>query len=387
VTDSYDVVVIGGGVMGCATLHYLAKMGVTNALLLERDTLAAGSTGRSMTILRNHYSNAITTRMAEESRNVIADFESETGHPGGFVNTGYVFLVIPGQEEALRTNVALQNEHGVDSRAMTPEEAAAQWPEINFEGVAAVAFEPDSGYADSSAVTNGFALSAREAGAEVRLGANVTGIVLDGGRAVGVDTDQGRINAGAVVLTAGPWIPEFLHSAGAPLPLSWVRHQVVKLHRPLNKIPTHPIIADTSNGISFRPDAGDLTLIGIREDPTDRDTYNQSVDPSCAADSLEYLVNRYPAFDEAGWDGGWSGLFTVTPDHHPIIDRVPGIDNLVVGAGFSGHGFKLSPTIGRALAELAMHGKSTSIDMSALRFTRFAEDDLLSSAYGASVFA
>ena len=386
-TDSYDVVVIGGGVMGCATLHYLAKMGVKNSLLLERDTLAAGSTGRSMTILRNHYSNAITTRMAEESRNVIADFESETGHPGGFVNTGYVFLVIPGQEEALRTNVALQNKHGVDSRAMTPEEAATQWPEINFEGVAAVAFEPDSGYADSSAVTNGFALSARESGAEVRLGVNVTGIVLNSGRAVGVETNQGRINAGAVVLTAGPWIPELLHSVGAPLPLTWVRHQVVKLHRPLNKIPTHPIIADTSNGISFRPDAGDLTLIGIREDPTDRDTYNQSVDPSCAADSLEYLVNRYPAFDEAGWDGGWSGLFTVTPDHHPIIDLVPGIDNLVVGAGFSGHGFKLSPTIGRGLAELAVNRKSTSIDMSVLRFTRFADDDMLSSAYGASVFA
>ena len=254
--------------------------------------------------------------------------------------------------------------------------------EINFEGVAAVAYEPDSGYADSSAVTNGFALSARESGAEVRLG-----IVVERGRAVAVETDRGRINAGAVVLTAGPWIPEFLQSVGAPLPLSWVRHQVVKLHRPLNKIPTHPIIADTSNGISFRPDVDDLTLIGIREDPTDRDTYNRSVDPSCAAESLEYVVKRYPAFDEAGWDGGWSGLFTITPDHHPVIDRVPGIDNLVVGAGFSGHGFKLSPTIGRALAELTLHKRSTSIDMSALRFARFAEDDLLGSAYGATVFA
>ncbi len=385
--DSYDVVVIGGGVMGCAALHYLAKMGATSTLLLERDTLAAGSTGRSMTILRMHYSNAITTQMAKESRDVIADFEAETGHPGGFVNTGYLFLVEPGREEALHTNSALQRKHGIDSRALTPEEAAAQWPEINFEGVAAVAYEPDSGYADSSAVTNGFALSARESGAEVRLGSNVTGIVVERGRAVAVETDRGRINAGAVVLTAGPWIPEFLQSVGAPLPLSWVRHQVVKLHRPLNKIPTHPIIADTSNGISFRPDVDDLTLIGIREDPTDRDTYNRSVDPSCAAESLEYVVKRYPAFDEAGWDGGWSGLFTITPDHHPVIDRVPGIDNLVVGAGFSGHGFKLSPTIGRALAELTLHKRSTSIDMSALRFARFAEDDLLGSAYGATVFA
>ncbi|MDA1256959.1 MAG: FAD-binding oxidoreductase [Chloroflexi bacterium] len=386
-TDAYDVVVIGGGVMGCATLHYLAKMGVTNTLLLERDTLASGSTGRSMTILRMHYSNAITTHMAKESRDVIADFEAETGHPSGFVNTGYLFLVESGQEEALRTNVALQRSHGVDSQPFTPQQAASNWPEIDFDGVAAVAYEPDSGYADSSAVTNGFALSAREHGAEVRLGTTVTGIAIERGRAVGVETTEGRIDAGAVVLTAGPWIPEFLHSVGAPLPLSWVRHQVIKLHRPLDKIPSHMIIADTSNGISFRPDAGDLTLIGIREDPTDRDTYNQSVDPSCAAESLEYLAKRYPAFDDAGWDGGWSGLFTVTPDHHPVIDRVPGVDNLVVGAGFSGHGFKLSPTIGRALAELAVHGRSTSIDMSPLRFTRFAEDDLLQSAYGECVFA
>ncbi|MFP6678810.1 MAG: FAD-binding oxidoreductase [Dehalococcoidia bacterium] len=385
--DSYDVIVIGGGVMGCATMHYLAKMGVTNTLLLERDTLTAGSTGRSLAILRMHYSNAITTQMARESRDVIADFESETGYPGGFVETGYVFMVQEGQENALKVNASLQREFGVDSRTLEPETAASYWPEINFEGVPAVAFEPNSGYADSSAVTNGFALSSREHGAKVQLDTNVTGIIIQGGRAVAVETDKGRINAGAVVLTAGPWIPEFLKSIGAPLPLSWVRHQVIKLHRPLNKIPTHPIVADTSNGISFRPDVGDLTLIGIREDPTDRDTYNQSVDPSTVAESLEYLVNRYPAFDEAGWDGGWSGLFTVTPDHHPVIDSVPGISNMVVGAGFSGHGFKLSPSIGRALAELVLHGRSTSIDMSPLRFTRFAENDLLGSAYGASVFA
>lgn len=386
-SDSYDVVVIGGGVMGCATLHYLAKLGVTNTLLLERDTLASGSTGLSMAILRMHYSNEITTRMAKESRDVIADFESETGHPGGFVNTGYLFLVAPGQEDALRTNVALQRSHGVDSRALTPEEAARNWPDIVFDGVAAIAYEPDSGYADSSAVTNGFALSAREAGAEVRIGVTVTGIVVERGRAIAVETAEGRINAGAVVLTAGPWIPEFLHSVGAPLPLSWVRHQVVKLHRPLNRIPSHPIIADTASGISFRPDAADLTLIGTREDPTDRDSYNRSVDASCAAESLEYVVQRYPAFDEAGWDGGWAGLFTITPDYHPVIDRVPGVDNLAVGAGFSGHGFKLSPTIGRALAEIIVHGRATTIDMSPLRFTRFAEGDLMGSAYGANVFA
>ena len=102
---SYDVAVIGGGVMGCSALHYLAKLGVSNSVLLERDGLAEGSTGRSMAILRMHYSNVVTTQMAWWSRGVIAEFEQETGHPGGFVNTGYLFLVKPGHEEALRRNV------------------------------------------------------------------------------------------------------------------------------------------------------------------------------------------------------------------------------------------------------------------------------------------
>lgn len=386
-TERYDVVVIGGGVMGCAALHYLAKLGVTNTLLLERDTLACGSTGLSMAILRMHYSNAITTRMARESRDIIANFEDETGHPGGFVKTGYLFLAARGQEAALGKNTALSQAEGIDARAMTPDEAARDWPDLRFDGVGAVAYEPGSGYADSSAVTNGFALSARASGARVRLGVTVTGIVTERGRAVGVETSEGRIEAGAVVLTAGPWATEFLESVGAPLPISWVRHQVVRLHRDLERIPTHPIIADTASGLSFRPDAGDLTLIGVREDPTDRDTYNQSVDASVAGESLECVVRRMPAMESAGWDGGWSGLFTITPDHHPVIDRVPGVDNLVCGVGFSGHGFKLSPTIGRALAELVIHGRATTIDMTPLRFTRFAEGDLLGSAYGATVFA
>ncbi len=386
-SKSFDVAVIGGGVMGCAALHYLAKLGVTRTVLLERDTLAAGSTGRSLALLRMHYSNEVTTRMAWWSRQVIADFEEETGHPGGFVQTGYLFLAGQGQEQAMRRNVELGQSLGVDEELLTPDEAASRWPEINFDDMAAVAYEPLSGYADSSGVTSGFAQSARAAGAQVRLGANVTGITTKSGRAVEIELDGETVPCGAALIAAGPWTTELLESLGAPLPLSWVRHQIIRLHRPMDALPNHPAIGDLPGGTSVRPDSGDTTLMGARSDPTDRDPYKQTPDTDAVMEAMVSLTARIPAMEEAGWDGGWAGLFTVTPDWHPVLDRVPGYENLYVACGFSGHGFKLSPAIGRAMAELIAQGRSGSIDISQLRFTRFAEGNLIRSAYGASVFA
>ncbi len=373
--------------MGCAILHYLAKLGVTRTVLLERHTLASGSTGRSLAILRMHYSNEVTTRMAWWSRAVIADFQQETGHPGGFVRTEYLFLAGEGQEKALRHNVSLGRSLGVNTEYITPEEAQRRWPKMRFDNVTAVAHEPLSGYADSSAVTSGFAQSARSAGAQVRLGQEATGIAASAGRAIEVEVGGDTIECGAAVIAAGPWNPELLESLGAPLPLTWTRHQIIRVHRPLDLVPDHPSVGDLPGGISFRPDAGDTTLIGARADPVQRDSLKQTPDADAAAEALTSLARRMPEMEEAGWDGGWDGLFTVTPDWHPVLDRVPGFENVYVAAGFSGHGFKLSPAIGRALAELIVHGASTSIDISQLRFTRFAEGKTVESAYGANVFA
>lgn len=386
--SAVDVVIVGGGVMGAATAFYLARSGVRDVLLLERDALGAGGTGRSMAILRMHYSNDVTVRMAHESRTVIADFERVVGGPSGFVRTGYVLLVSPGQAGALRRNVALGRSLGVDARALTPGEGSGVLPQgFALDGVGAVAFEPDSGYADSSAVTNGFASAARRSGVRIALGVTVLSVLVRNGKVQGVQTPFGPVSARTVVLVAGAGTPDLLKGIGVDLPLSFVRHQVVKLHRPLDRLPTHPTIADVPGCLSFRPDSGDLTLVGIREDPVDSIEYRRTVDTEVAREAMDSLANRLGAMADAGWDGGWAGLFDVTPDWHPVIDLVPGIDGLVCGVGFSGHGFKLSPAVGRALAELVVHGETRAIDMRALRFTRFEEGDLLKSAYGGTVFA
>ncbi len=182
-----------------------------------------------------------------------------------------------------------------------------------------------------------------------------------------------------------------LEKIGAPLPIHTVRHQVIRLQQQhdFSEVaePFHPIVVHIPSGLSARPDTPGHALIGYREDKVDRDTYNQGVDTDVAIEGMTILSDIIPAYADATWAGGWSGLFTVSPDWNPVIDYVPGFENLVVGAGFSGHGFKMSPAIGRSLAELATGAEETTFDLHPLRFTRFEEGDLLKSAYGGNVFA
>jgi glycine/D-amino acid oxidase-like deaminating enzyme len=131
-----------------------------------------------------------------------------------------------------------------------------------------------------------------------------------------------------------------------------------------------------------------MTFIGFGDDEeSDVDTYNQGIEMAELPDTLGKLARRMPAMTDSYFRGGWSGLFTTTPDWHPILDRVPGIEGLYCAVGFSGHGFKLSPMIGATMAELIVHGRASTVDISQLRFTRFAEGDLMTSSYRYRVLA
>ena len=386
-----DIVIIGGGVMGCATAHYLAESGVKDVVLLERDTLASGSTGKSMTILRMHYSNSLTTEMAWWSREVIADFEDAVGSASGFVQNGWVMLPGAGNESAAIFNVDMGQSLGVATEVLSIDEARSRWDYMNFGDSECVVYESKSGYADSHLVTTGFADSARRNGAEIKLGTSVSAFKTAGNKVEAVETESGDMyHADCFVLTAGPWNSDLLAMLGVELPLHTVRHQVIRLrHQETfaeSADPHHPIIAHIPTTLSARPDMPGTTLIGYREDVADRDNYNRGVDADVAAEAISTLASIVPAYADAGWNGGWSGLFTVTPDWNPVVDTVLGWDNVVIGAGFSGHGFKMSPAIGKSLAELSI-GVDTTFDLHPLRFTRYEEGDLLESAYGGNVFA
>ncbi len=382
-----DIVIVGGGVMGCSILYNLANMGAGNLVLLERDTLGSGSTGRSQAICRMHYSNPVTTLMAWESMKIYRSFPEIVGAESGYVTTGYVVVVGPQDREAIAQNVAMQQGLGIDTRIVTPDDVAELAPMLHVQDAGGLAYEPQSGYADPHSITSGYAVRARELGARVVLGSPVRSIEMDGGRVTAVVSDQERIETENVIVAAGPWAAGLLSPLGIELPLDTVRHQLLVMRRPPGKIPHHPGVGDIAQEFSFRPDSVDLTLVGGREDPADPDTYNQGVDLDMVEEYTTKLVHRMPAMSEGGFQRGWSGLFTITPDWHPILDRVPGISGLYCAVGFSGHGFKLAAMVGTAMAELVLEGQATAVDLRPLRFSRFEEGDLMTSRYRYNVLA
>ncbi len=383
-----DAVVIGGGVMGCSILYNLAARGVSNTLLLEMDALGSGSTSRSQAILRMHYSNEVTTRMAWESLRVYRDFEEIVGGPSGYTKTGYALIVDGSDRRALRENVAMQRAIGVNTGEMSPEEMTRAAPALRISGSESCAFEPESGYADTHSVTQSYAAAARRLGASIATQAPALSIEVSGGRAAAVRTPQGRVSAPIVVVAAGPWSQRVLSKAGIDAPLETVRHQVFVLRRPESLERMHPIIGDVANDLSARPDIGGLTLVGVGEDEHgDPDGYDKGVNMGMVRGVAERLERRIPGMSQAKFLRGWSGLFTITPDWHPILDRVGPVDGLYAAVGFSGHGFKLAPMVGATMAELITDGKAASIDISQLGLDRFAEGRLLQSRYAMSVLA
>ena len=383
-----EAVVIGGGVMGCGILYNLAERGVTDTVLLEKDVLGSGSTGRSQAILRMHYSNEVTTRMAWDSLAIFRDFHEITGMPSGYTKTGYFVIVGPEDRAAMLENVAMQRAAGVDTSIVTAEDVQEIAPMVRTFDGESFAYEPESGYADPYSVTTGYANAARERGARILSESPAVGIEITANRVTAVLTESERIETPIAVVAAGPWSGPLLASIGVDVPLRPIRHQVVMLRRSQDVVPDHPIIGDVVNDMSPRPDAGNLTLIGVGEDEeASPDTFNQGVDMPMVEATFEKLVKRMPGMARALFRGGWSGLFTTTPDWHPVLDRVEGIDGLYIAVGFSGHGFKLSPMIGVVMSELITEGGATSLDISEMSLDRFAEGRLMRSRYSMQVLA
>ena len=396
-TETADAVIIGGGIMGCSIACNLASTagahGLRKIVLLERDTLGSGSTGRSSGAIRMHYSTAVNAEMAWHSLSIFRNFDEIVGGDCGYVETGY--LVFAGQEDldAFWSNMATQQSVGVNTDIITASDAARLAPGFAVEDAAAIAYEPLSGHADSSATAYAYATRARAQGVSIRLQTPATGIETsgDGSRVVAVLTAGGvRIETGIAVVATGPWSGRFLQGHGIEAPVVATRHEVLHFRRPPDLGPLHPGGADISNRIYFRPEGRELTLVGngntsdVVDDP---EVFAQRASPAFIQDVWQRLVRRIPSMVDAELAAGYAGLYTNTPDSHPIMDRVDGLDGLFLCTGFSGHGFKLSPMVGKLMAELVGHGEATSMDISPLRLSRFAEGALNNAGYGFDVLA
>ncbi len=388
-TKTTEAVVIGGGVMGTSILYNLASRGVKAPVLLERDRLGSGSTGRSSGIIRMHYSTEVCTRLSWESYQIFMNFDEIVGGDVAFVKTGFMLFVPEDAVGGIEHNVAIQQAVGVDARIVSRQEAQELAPGFEFGDSEAFGWEPESGHADPSGTAMAYAARSRDMGADVVLESPATGVEIENGRVVAVTTATERYETPIAVVATGPWSARFLPTLGVEVPLEATRHEVFFIRRPMDKLPSMPGGADMANLTYFRPEGADLTLVGNGnvEAEVDPDTYNPRPSMDYVQDVWTRLAKRIPDLADGEFYTGYAGLYTSTPDLHPIIDRVDGIDGLYVCTGFSGHGFKLSPTVGICMAELVLDGAASTVDIKPLRMSRFAEGDLNTLSYEFKVIA
>jgi sarcosine oxidase subunit beta len=388
-TERYDVVIVGAGIMGCSTAYQLAQRGLKVALL-DKKSIGEGPTGESSAIIRQHYSNELTARMALHSLGVFQDFEEQVGEPCGFHRTGFVVLVEAKDRAGLEANVALQRGVGIRTELLSPEALREALPGMQTGDLVEAAYEPESGYADPYQTVNAYARAARRLGARVFQETEVTGIRFRGGRVSGVDTAEGGLDTPVVLNTAGAWGALVARLAGVHVPIDACRVQVAFFRRPPGHEAEHPVVGDFAHTIYFRSETGGLTLAGLidpaeAEAVVDPDAYNRRMDAEFVLDVGERLVARYPAMELSESTGGYASLYGITPDWHPVVDEVPAGSGFYVCAGFSGHGFKLGPAVGLMVADLITGVEAPKFDPHLFRLGRFAAGQPVRGQYEYSI--
>ncbi|MGH7266535.1 MAG: NAD(P)/FAD-dependent oxidoreductase [Candidatus Rokuibacteriota bacterium] len=356
-SETADAVVVGGGCTGASIAFHLAERGLGRIVLLEKGALASGPTGRSTAVVRQHYSNEVTARMALESLRAFQAWPDRVGGTCGFVQVGFLVGVREADRPALEGNVALQRAVGIDVRLLSVDDLRRLEPQLFTDDLAAAAYEPEAGYCDPVSTTTSLADAARRRGARVVQGRAVTGIRLERGRVSAVETDAGSIATPVVVNAAGAWAHRLAALVGVDLPIEPSRHPVCAFRRPADFGRAPAIYVDFVHRFYMRPETGDLCLVGSI-DPADAghladpDRYDEGAGLETITDFGSRVARRYPALERGFSRGGWAGIYDVTPDWHPILDAIETVPGFYVAAGFSGHGFKLCPAVGRMMAEL-----------------------------------
>ncbi|MBI3664438.1 MAG: FAD-binding oxidoreductase [Acidobacteria bacterium] len=389
-TKTAEIVVIGAGINGCSIAYHLAKRGVKNIVLLDRRHVAGGPTGRSSGIVRQHYTIETLAAMARDSRSVFERFEEEVGGSAGFVRCGVVFAASAVNEAALRKSVEMHQRIGIRTNVLSAEDLRRMEPFLLADDLACGAYEPDSGYADPALAANSYAEAAKREGVELLQKTRVVGLKIQRGQVHGVITDRGEIATHTVINVSGPWGAEIAAMAGAEIPITPSRHPVVLLQRPAQWRTPTPVWLDLVNGAYYKPDGRAGILIGsikpaegeVRADP---ETASETADYATIAAFSETIMKRFPVMNEGLAQGGWAGLYDVTPDWQPVIDQIPEAKGFYCAVGFSGHGFKLGPAVGVILAELVLDGRCTSYDIGIFRYSRFREGKLTRGEYEYSI--
>ena len=388
--ENHDAIVIGAGVIGASVAYHLARFGARRVLVLDRGQIGAGTTSQSSGILRTHYSVIENVELALSSWQVFKDFSGYLGDDeasAGMVKCGYLIAAPDGPKlEPLRAALAGQQAKGIEVRLLDRREAASLLPIAHFDDAALIGFEPEAGFADAYLVATGFARAARRLGVRIIEGVEVHSLLREDGKVVGVDTSQGRFGSATVISTQNIWATDIERWTGIGTPVSAERHTVLALEGPQPYSFAMPVYKDlaSSGMLYYRSYGGRQMLVSegvVGETLPAPDNQQGDIPMDYVAEVGAQVAERFASFETAGLASSWTGVYDVTPDWNPVLGRLPDVPGLVVGYGFSGHGFKLSPGVGRILAQEAL-GLPTDVPLAPYALERFRSGRFLTGRYG-----
>ena len=366
-----DYLIIGGGIVGCSIAYHLARRGATNLVVLEQAELGSGSTAKAAGGIRAQFAAEITIRMSLYAQNIYRNFEEEFGVSADYHEVGYLFLLSTQEElDSFTRNVALQNSLGVPSRIITPTEAAEIVPELRVDDLLGAAYCATDGTAGPSEALQGFVRRGRELGVQFVEQSPVVGVELAGERVRAVRTPTETWQAPLIVCATGAWSSQIGEMVGLDIPIRPLKRHVWVTERFDDIAGPTPQTTDFHSGFYFRKELDHVLFSG--GDMLERWNFNTEIEQEQLEVAVEKAAKRVPVLVNARVMRGWAGLREVTPDHLPIIGPLPGLENLICAAGFSGHGFMHAPATGRLVSELLLDGRAF-LDLSPFRYERFAD--------------
>jgi sarcosine oxidase subunit beta len=358
--ETAEVVIIGGGAMGASTAYHLTELGITNVVLVERETLGSGSTSKAAGGIRTQFADELNVRIALRSLGEFESFEERLGVDIDFRQHGYLFLLDSAEDVRLfRAALALQGSLGVISTELTLDEVLTLVPPIETEGLLAATYCPRDGIATPETVVHGYAQAASERGVRIKQGCEVERISRLGNKIHSVETSEGRIRTDTIICTAGVWSKDVAALAGIELPVTgearWMHYSPDGGGLPDEL----PLTIDFSTGFYFHREGPGLAFGG--REPTIEGV-------------ATHATRRLPLLAELPIQASWWGYYEMSPDHNAIVGEATKPTRLLYAAGFSGHGFQQSPAVGEHLAELVA-GRTPTLDLSAFSLERFARGE------------
>ena len=379
-----DAVIIGGGVMGASIALHLARLGFGRVVVLERESLAAGSTGRSVACVDLLSQQPCVAALQVRSLHAFQHCAELYGDECGWVNTGFAMLAATDGAEGVRNVAQVMCAAGGRLQLLSAEDYRQLDPACACGEADVISWAPEAGRLDPVLLTTTLMNAARALGTVLRQNEPVLGLCQSGGRVTGVRLPAGELAAGVVVVAAGPWTAQLLQPDGIELPLRAQRHEVAVVACPPEASPRVSVL-DTANSFYACPETGGLTVCGSLD--LDQGYQWMQPDDECPAPAMDYggwvwehMVARYPGMERGELRKGWSGPIMMSPDGQALVGRLP-LDGLYCACGFSGTGLKLAPAVGESLAQLIAGDSAGCQALQPLRPARFAEGEPIHNQY------